>query len=252
MTGNELDRLAKAVQSDPRMIKVIKRLDRGIGTYKDVNKMAVFLGKRIAEEMGIEFSADALTNYLTAGHQLVAMSAETAQTNLNRAAGIGLKPKVTKTPKAKISKLVGDISAVEPEAIPAMCENTLPGFLLGTVDDIIRYNADFQKDSGLHPIIRRTWSGSYPSHDTRHTDNCEQMAGEWEYGDEPRETYYRHEGCRCTVEYFPSKGAEGEITALSKYEVAQNGELGAKEETLERRLKNAAWRKANDKKYRRR
>ena len=74
------------------------------------------------------------------------------------------------------------------------------------------------------------------------------MAGEWEYGDEPRETYYRHEGCRCTVEYFPNKYAKGEITALAKYEVARNGELGAKEETLDYRLRRAAFRKEWDKK----
>jgi hypothetical protein len=249
MTGNELERLTKALRSDPKMQKAIQRLDRGIGTYKDVNRMAVFIGRRIAEEMGISFSEEALTNYLVAGHGLVAMSAEAAQTNLNNAAKIGLKPKLTKTPNAKIAKAVATVGAAEPEAVTSICENVLPTLMLEMVDDIQRYNADFQQKSGLHPIIRRTWSGSYPSHDTRHTDNCEQMAGEWEYGDRPDDVFWRHEGCRCTVEYFPSKGAEGQITALAKYDVARNGELGAKEETLERRLKNAARQRELDKKY---
>ena len=251
MTGNELERLTKALQSDPKMIKAIKRLDRGVGTYKDVNSMAIFIGRRIAEEMGISFSAEALTNYLEAGHQLVVMSAQSAQTNLNRAAGNNLKPKTTKTPNSKISKAVGAVAAAEPETVGAVCENVVPTLMLGMVDDIVKYNADFQKDAGLRPIIRRTWSGSYGSHDTRHTDNCEELAGEWEYGDEPRETYWRHEGCRCTVEYFPNANAEGEIAALSKYEVARDGALGAKEETLERRIKDAARRKELDRKYRR-
>lgn len=250
MTGNELERLTKALRSDPQMIRAIERLDRGVGTYKDVNSMAIFIGRRIAEEMGISFSEEALTNYLVAGHGLVAMSAETAQTNLNRAAKIGLKPKTTKTPNAKIAKAVATVGAAEPEAVATTCENVVPTLMLEMVDDIIRYNADFQRDSGLHPIIRRTWSGSYGTHDTRHTDNCDELAGEWEYGDEPRETYWRHEGCRCTVEYLPSRNAEGRITALAKYEVARDGELGAREETLERRLKDAARRKELDRKYR--
>lgn len=250
MTGNELERLTKALQSDPQMIKAVERLDRGIGTYKDVNKMAVFLGRRIAEEMGVSFSEEALTNYLVAGHGLVAMSAEAAQTNLNTAAKIGLKPKVTKTPNAKIAKAVGTVAAAEPETVGVICENVVPTLMLEMVDDIVKYNADFQKDSGLSPIIRRTWSGSYGSHDTRHTDNCEQMAGEWEYGDRPDDVFWRHEGCRCTVEYFPSKNAPGQIAALAKYEVARNGELFSKEETLERRIKNAERRRALDKKYR--
>ena len=250
MTGNELERLTKALRSDPKMIKAIDRLDRGVGTYKEVNKIAVFLGRRIAEEMGISFSEEALTNYLVAGHGLVAMSAEAAQTNLNMAAKIGLKPKTTKTPNSKIAAAVTTVSTAEPEAVAKICDNVLPTLMLEMVDDIQRYNADFQKDSGLYPIIRRTWSGQYGSHDTRHTDNCEELAGEWEYGDEPRETYWRHEGCRCTVEYFPNRNAEGWVTALAKYEVARNGELFSKEETLERRLKDAARRKELDRKYR--
>lgn len=250
MEEKELQRLLNGIRGDPRVKRAIERLDAGYGTYRDANTVAVQVGKRIADEMSITFDEEALKRYLAAGHEIITMTAETAQTNLNRAAKIGIKPKLTKTPVHKIEQTAAKIAAAEPEVIPAMCENILPSFMLEMVDDITKYNADFQKDSGLHPIIRRTWSGSYPSHDTRHTDNCEQMAGEWEYGDEPRETYYRHEGCRCTVEYFPNKYAKGEITALAKYEVARNGELGAKEETLERRLADAARRKELDRKYR--
>jgi len=250
MTTNELERLTKALQSDPKMVKAISRLDKGNGTYKDVNSMAIFLGRRIAEEMGISFSEESLTNYLAAGHQLVAMSSSVAQANLNRAAGVHLAAKTTTTPNSKISKAVATVAAAEEGSTAAVCEQVVPTLMLEMVDDIVRYNADFQKDAGLYPIIRRTWSGMYGSHDTRHTDNCEDYAGEWEYGDEPPETYWRHEGCRCTVEYFPNRFAEGRITALSKYEVARNGELGAKEETLAKRIKRAEWEKAYDKRKR--
>lgn len=249
MEEKELQRLLNGIRGDPKVVKAIERLDAGYGTYKEVNTIALQVGKRIADEMSIAFDEEVLTRYLTAGHEIVTMSAEVAQTNLNSAAKIGIKPKLTKTPSYKIEQTVAKIATAEPEVIPRMCENILPGTMLEMVDDIQRYNADFQSDSGLHPIIKRTWSGSYPSHDTRHTDNCEQMAGDWEYGDEPRETYYRHEGCRCTVEYFPNKYARGQITALAKYQVARNGELGAKEETLEKRLKDAARRKELDRKY---
>lgn len=248
MEEKELERLLKGIRGDPKVKKAIERLDAGYGTYKDVNTIALQTGKRIADEMAIAYDEAALARYLEAGHGIIAMSAEAAQTNLNTAAKIGIKPMTTKTPNYKIAQTVAKISAVEPEVIPTMCENILPSFMLEMVDDITKYNADFQKDSGLHPIIRRTWSGMYGTHDTRHTDNCEQMAGEWEYGDEPPETYYRHEGCRCTVEYFPNKYAEGQITALAKYEVARNGELGAKEETLEKRLADAQRRKKLDRK----
>ena len=205
MNEKELQTLTKALQSDPKMIKAIEKLDKGTGTYKEVNSMAISLGKRIAEEMGVEFSADALTNYLRAGHGVLVDKAVIAQENLNKKAGIGLKPKRTKTPNYKIGKTVSAVAAADAEAVPAMCDKVLPTLMLDLVDDVQKYNADFQKEAGLHPIIRRVWSGSYPSHDTRHTDNCEALAGEWKYGDEPRETYMRHEGCRCTIEIVSSK-----------------------------------------------
>lgn len=248
MDEKELQRLMDGIRGDPKVVRAIRRLDSGIGTYREVNTIALQVGKRIADEMSIDFDPAAFRAYLEAGHKLVTMTAEVAQNNLNRAAGISIKPKLTKTPNYKIEQVVAKAAAAEPEAVATVCQNTAPTAMLEMVDDIVRYNADFQRDSGLHPIIRRTWSGSYPSHDTKHTDWCRDLAGEWEYGDEPREVYARHEGCQCTVEYFPNKNAEGRITALGKYEVARNGELGAKEETLDYRIRRAAFRKEWDKK----
>lgn len=250
MEEKELQKLLNGIRGDPKVQAAVSRLEKGYGTYKEVNTIALQVGARIADEMSIAFDAEALTRYLDAGHKIITMTAEVAQTNLNNAAKIGIKPMLTKTPHHKIEQTVAKIAAAEPDLVTKVCENVLPSFMLELVDDITRYNADFQKDAGLYPIIKRTWSGSYPSHDTRHTDNCEELAGEWEYGDEPPETYWRHEGCRCTVEYFPNRYAKGQITALSKYEVADTGVLGAKEETRAYREKMAAFRKAFDKKNR--
>lgn len=250
MDEKQLQRLIEGIRGDPKVAKAIKRLDEGVGTYKEVNTIALQTGKRIADEMAIEFDAEVFRAYLEAGHGLIAMTSETAQANLNRAAGIGIKPKLTKTPNYKIDQAVTRVASAEPEEIAAVCRNVAPTLLTEMVDDIIEYNADFQKDAGLYPIIRRTWSGSYPSHDTRHTDWCHDLAGEWEYGDHPDNVFVKHEGCQCTVEYFPNKFAEGRITALSKYEVARNGELGAKEETLDYRIRRAEFRKEFEKKYR--
>lgn len=230
--------LIEAIESDKQIGEHIARLDAGFGTYEDVNDIAMFIGDRIADELIASYSPEVLEAYLGEGHSLITLFAEVAQKNLNDAAGIGLKPMLTKPPDARIKALAEELSAVAPEMLPEELKNAIPPELLSMVDAIVKYNADFQAKAGLQPVIVRTWSGSYPSHDTKHTDWCHDLAGEYKYGSEPSRVYARHKGCRCKVEYFPDARAKGRITALSKGEVDRDGVLwNTRSDTLERRLR---------------
>ena len=230
--------LIEAIGSDKQIGEHIARLDSGFGTYEDVNDIAMFIGDRIADELIASYSPEVLEAYLREGHSLITLFAEVAQKNLNDAAGIGLKPMLTKPPDARIKALAEELSAVAPEMLPEELKNAIPPELLSMVDAIVKYNADFQAKAGLQPVIVRTWSGSYPSHDTKHTDWCHELAGEYKYGSEPSRVYARHKGCRCKVEYFPDARAKGRITALSKGEVDRGGVLwNTRADTLERRLR---------------
>lgn len=230
--------LIEAIGSDKQIGEHIARLDSGFGTYEDVNDIAMFIGDRIADELIASYSPEMLEAYLREGHSLITLFAEVAQKNLNDAAGIGLKPMLTKPPGARTKALAEELSAVAPEMLPEELKNAIPPELLSMVDAIVKYNADFQAKAGLQPVIVRTWSGSYPSHDTKHTDWCHDLAGEYKYGSEPSRVYARHKGCRCKVEYFPDARAKGRITALSKGEVDRGGVLwNTRADTLERRLR---------------
>ena len=230
--------LIEAIESDKQIGEHIARLDAGFGTYEDVNDIAMFIGDRIADELIASYSPEVLEAYLREGHSLITLFAEVAQKNLNDAAGIGLKPMLTKPPDARIKALAEELSAVAPEMLPEELKNAIPPELLSMVDAIVKYNADFQAKAGLQPVIVRTWSGSYPSHDTKHTDWCHDLAGEYKYGSEPSRVYARHKGCRCKVEYFPDARAKGRITALSKGEVDRDSVLwNTRSDTLERRLR---------------
>ena len=230
--------LIEAIESDKQIGEHIARLDAGFGTYEDVNDIAMFIGDRIADELIASYSPEVLEAYLREGHSLITLFAEVAQKNLNDAAGIGLKPMLTKPPDARIKALAEELSAVAPEMLPEELKNAIPPELLSMVDAIVKYNADFQAKAGLQPVIVRTWSGSYPSHDTKHTDWCHDLAGEYKYGSEPSRVYARHKGSRCKVEYFPDARAKGRITALSKGEVDRDSVLwNTRSDTLERRLR---------------
>lgn len=218
----------------------IRRLDDGVGTYEEVSKIAEVAGDEIASTLVNGYTDELLETYMMAGHEIISTAGEQAQRNLNDAARIGIQPKTTKYPRSRVQKLAEDVSLSDPEAVPDLIQTAVPTLTMEMVDTIVKYNADFQADAGLKPIIVRTWSGSYPSHDTKHTDWCHDLAGTYEYRKEPRNAYARHQGCRCRVEYFPSKGAKGRITALSKGEVDREGVLwNTRSDTLEKRLRKA-------------
>jgi len=224
-----------------KVVKLVNELNEGYGTYKQVDKLAEIIGGRLAKELGAEYTEERLDEFMRAAHRVLSEAGDQAQSNLNAAAKIGIKPLHTKYPKAKVADLASRLAKLEPEAVSAGVQNGVPTLAMTMVDDMAEYNMDFQAKAGMGPVIVRTWSGSYPSHDTRHTDWCHELAGVYDYRERPPDVFARHEGCRCTVEYFPNKSAQGRITALAKGEVDVNGVLwNTKAETLQKRIRNMA------------
>lgn len=230
--------LLDALEGHEELWEWIRRLDSGTGTYAEVSRIAELIGDEIAVEVAPEYSEELLEALTAAGHEIISMAGETAQQNLNDAARVGIKPMTTKYPKARVRTLAEELAVIAPEALPAEIKDSVPSLMMSMVDDIVKYNADFQAKSGLKPVIVRTWSGSYPSHDTKHTDWCHDLAGTYDYGSEPNRVYARHKGCRCRVEYFPDRSAKGRITALAKGETDRDSVLwNTRDDTLDKRLR---------------
>jgi hypothetical protein len=238
MEENVLQLIVSALDDSPDLWERVRKLDKGSGTYSEASEIAEIVGDEVAKQLAEIYTPEQLDAYVRAAHELVSMVSEVAQQNLNDAARVGIKPLKTKYPKAKVKTLAEELASISEDALPEEVKNALPSFVMGMVDDIVKYNADFQAKAGLKPVIVRTWSGSYPSHDTKHTDWCQELAGTYEYGHEPNRVYARHKGCRCKVEYFPDKRAKGRITALSKGEIDRSGVLwNTRSDTLEARIR---------------
>jgi len=228
------------IRGRPDLWPLVEKLDNGTGTYADVQEIAELLGNEVSKFFREEFDQEVCDTLLREAHAVITMASETAQANLNNAARIGLKPLVRKFPKKAVEGVIEKLSVLDPEVLARTGEESISTILRQMVDENVKYNADFQADAGMRPLIVRIWSGSRPSHDTKHTDWCEGLAGVYEYGTEPKNVYARHEGCRCTVEYYPNAQARGNITALAKGNVDVYSELwNTKNETLEKRLKKA-------------
>ena len=62
---------------------------------------------------------------MKAAHRVINEVSDQAQTNLNNAAKIGIKPLHTKYPKAKVGTLADKLAGLEPEAISAEVQNLI-------------------------------------------------------------------------------------------------------------------------------
>ena len=242
MEENEVvAKLIDGIQSDPKFWAGVERLSSKWGTYADAEELAELMGGSMSDHIikNLEaYGLDIVDMDSRAVHEMLMEICEQAQANINEAARIGIKPLRRKYPKAKVNKLVEDLSAVSEDLLTDAISEWVPSLLMEMVDDVQQYNLDFQAKSGLEPVIIRTWSGSYPSHDTKRTDWCHDLAGTYEYGSEPRQVYARHKGCRCKVEYFPDKSAKGRITALRKGDIDREGVLwNTRQDTLEARIR---------------
>lgn len=207
---------------------IYRNIRQGRATYADASLFSQEVGTMLSEVLqkvdlaNVDINDlvwNVLGNALNQNISLSNLVCESVQSILNEAAGVGLNPVFPAFDLERIRGLQkAAAEAKDANALFALLNEPVITNVMSNVDDWVKTNADFQANAGLDPIIVRTWSGSYPSHDTKHTDWCKRLAGTWEYGDEPQGVYRRHTGCKCVVEYFPNKKAKGRITALTKGE----------------------------------
>ena len=198
------DKLKKAL----KLMKVKK------ATYLDVNDFAVEVGEILADVLGQNITASVLPNgnmyfniadrllnpTMQKNFELITGFAGDVQTDLNRAAGLNLKAQIPGISQDRIDGIVNRISS-DPdfEKVKWLLDEPIVNFSQSIVDDAIRANASFHAKAGLSPKITRRVSG-------RACDWCQKLAGTYDYGDEPKDVYRRHERCRCTVDYNPGEG----------------------------------------------
>lgn len=227
---------------DPEVEKIYKMIRNRSADYADAQRFAIALGDILTECLqsedytGVNLYelAEDIIGMLDQNVRLVDSVCEVIQGQMNESAGLGIepvKPKMSPDRIQGIKDMV--INADSNEAIHNAVSASATNYGQALVDEWVRTNAEFQIKSGLGATIVRVWSGRYPSHDTKHTDYCRELAGVYKYeegktsyarggrmwsieGD--KNIFARHKGCRCTVSFYPAGTSKGTITALAKGE----------------------------------
>lgn len=225
------EEFSELFEKDKRIESVYRRIRQGVATYEDAHKFSLAVGDilrttlsdmvdGLPEGVDLEEIAEQIVDrMLTQNFRLSSIVCETVQDELNSMAGVGINAIAPEINSGRIGTIKQNfVKADGPEAMKVALGEDVKTFTLSVVDDWVKSNADFQKQAGLEPIIARKWSGRYSNHDTKHTDWCKDLEGVWDYGEQPSRVFARHQGCTCTVLYYPNRLAQGRVTALAKGE----------------------------------
>lgn len=243
------EKIVEAFGRNEKISKFYEKLASGKATYEDANKFAGELGNICRSVYGAELTPDDLDdfvlsytrNLITANATITNEFCEGVQATLNELGEIGLNPVVPQVDADRIDGIIENARGiVSQEQIETMLGANMIDLLQSVVDEFVRRNADFQKEIGMEPIVKRTWVGTYGTHDTRRTDYCHLLAGTYLYGEQPNKFFERHKGCRCVVEFYPNKKAKARVASLEFGSYDADGALwNTLPTTIERRRKKA-------------
>lgn len=143
-----------------------------------------------------------VTPLLEETYTLVNDEAVQIQQLLDTAENIGLGSVRADFPRDRIADLIDKISEdLDIEIARRWLGEPIVNNSEAFFDDYVKANASFRQRSGMESrIIRKAESGACKW--------CRALAGSWEYGDEPREVYARHEFCRCSTTYVANRRAQ--------------------------------------------
>lgn len=199
------------LSSNSRVAAIKKAMSGGLATYVDANEYAQEIGSILAQLFREHITPESLpdgrfyfniadrilSETLENNHNLISAVSFEIQTQLNTAAGLGIKSIKPSLRKNRIKGIVTRVSGeVDFGKIAWILDEPIISFSQNVVDETIKANVDFHGKSGLKPkIVRTPESGA--------CEWCREIAGTYAYPDVPEDVYRRHDRCRCTVAYDP-------------------------------------------------
>lgn len=219
--------LVKLSKSDKHLQSIIKRLESGKANLTDVDDFAQATGtvlKKVFEKSITEspkaftdeqLIAEILRDIFGDNYDLINSVAENIQKQLDKAAGIGIKPQRADFPSERIENLAKVTVQKDLTDKTALSEFTASvENINGSIfTDYVKTNADFRSKAGLKVYVIR-------SDHSKCCAWCSKLAGKYVYPDVPKDVWRRHKRCTCEITYVNEKA--GTYDQIS-YSDVQNG-----------------------------
>ena len=206
--------LIKLSKSDRHLQSIIKRLESGNANLADVDDFAQATGtvlkkvfeKSIAESPKAfadeQLIAEILGDIFGDNYELINSVAENIQKQLDKAAGIGIKPQRADFPSERIENLAKVTAQKDLTDKAALSEFTASvENINGSIfTDYVKTNADFRSKAGLKVYVIR-------SDHSKCCAWCSKLAGKYVYPDVPKDIWRRHKRCTCEITYVNEKAS---------------------------------------------
>ena len=192
--------LDKKLAADPSLRSVVKRIKNGTATLADsaeyARVLSHILGREVsANVLDLEDRVGVVTQLLHDCYEDVNSIYAQVQTILDEQAGIHINPQKPAFPAERVDQfthslidLTVKVSVIKRRA-GAGTETITKSFH----DDCVKKNAQFRYDAGLKCYIVRIG--------TQCCEWCSEVAGKYEFGDQPDGIFRRHDNCDCTIIY---------------------------------------------------
>lgn len=219
--------LVKLSKSDKHLQSIIKRLESGNANLADVDDFAQATGtvlKKVFEKSITEspkaftdeqLIAEILGDIFGDNYDLINSVAENIQKQLDKVAGIGIKPQRADFPSERIENLAKVTAQKDLTDKTSLSEFTASvENINGSIfTDYVKTNADFRSKAGLRVYVIR-------SDHSKCCAWCSKLAGKYVYPDVPKDIWRRHKRCTCEITYVNEKA--GTYDQIS-YSDVQNG-----------------------------
>lgn len=213
------DSFYRYYNADKRITGLYKRVRDGTATFAEANEYAVKCGNLLAKAykqslevsmMDYDTALQLVQSPLLNNYSMISKYCGSVQDIMNRKYGMDVKSIIPDADFDRITGLAKAISQAEtPEETIGFFDEQVINFSQSVVDDSIRENAKFYSDLGFHPQIIREYEGPHDERgQTVDCQYCLSLAGTYDYNDVKNgnsDVYKRHEGCRCTLTYIPTK-----------------------------------------------
>ena len=208
---NKIDKeVEAAVRKNKNIRALYQRIRDGTATFESCSDLSIEIGniisRALSENIIVTIGTNGKISFFTAnevirpelvkGYDYTASYFNEVQKAYFESQGLniqGAKPDII---ESRINGFVEKLTADEYEAVKWLLEDPayIVNYLEAVVDTGIKNNTGLLAQSGIRSkIIREIDSGACPW--------CMNLAGEYEYGEEPDDVYRRHRDCHCKVTY---------------------------------------------------
>ena len=195
--------LDERIRSDKQLQKIAEKIANKTADFNDTAKyseiVSNYIGAVLQENVG-EITSPVAKEFvckelLRDQHSTINELFESVQVSIDEQNGIHIKTQKPKFPEERVDKVA---HALEDPTVPLKTIKRRANAPVANVsksfhDDCVKKNAQFRHDAGLKCYIVRIG--------TKCCEWCSEVAGKYEFGDQPDGIFRRHDNCDCTIIY---------------------------------------------------